>query len=287
MHVSQQSPDAPSVRSRSRFPFGDPCQPESTDTSARPAPGLAPFQLSEGCAGLAGNVPGATGSRQGEQEKNDQAHAWSETTHGGLKGGQSSELSTGYKGPEVGSSKSGSSLSRARAGAPGTRSPDTKAWGRRWGRPGPAESLLLWAGRASPNLPGTASPRPRPPAPQVVTDGAERGRARKPREAPASPGTERCLRARRLFPPKTRAGEEKRGSELEVRLPCAPPGHLCLQRGRERGPRCPRAATAPAPGSAPRSRERGRGPCRVRPVPLRGGGGAQATQRPPTPRIAS
>lgn len=56
--------------------------------------------------------PGSKSGRQGRQEKNDQAHTWSVINWGGLKGGQSSELSTGNQGPEVGSSKSRSSRSR-------------------------------------------------------------------------------------------------------------------------------------------------------------------------------
>ena len=106
-------------------PLGIPVSQRAPTRPLGPPLALLPFS-SRRAAGAGRKRPGSNGSRQGEQERNDQAHAWSETTRGGLKGGQSSELSTGYKGPEVGSSKSGSSLSRARAGARGPGAPTQK-----------------------------------------------------------------------------------------------------------------------------------------------------------------
>lgn len=113
--VCQQSSDAPSACAPSYFTSGDPCQPKSTYMSAQPSPGLAPFPIAQGLRGVCWKCPGSNAADKGGWRK-----MRSRRNRGGLKGGQSSEPSTGDQGPEVGVQ----SLVAARALGGCTRDPE-------------------------------------------------------------------------------------------------------------------------------------------------------------------
>lgn len=79
---------------------------------AEPSPGLAPFQITEGL--LSGLLEMPRKQQQADKEgrrKMIKLARGAVINLGALKRGQSSELSTGNKGPGVGSSKSCISLS--------------------------------------------------------------------------------------------------------------------------------------------------------------------------------